>query len=52
MTETRDEIIEEEPLGIVISRGSREQETPRFSAFVWSQAPEPGGSPARGAKAA
>ena len=27
----------EEPMGIVISRGSRAESTPRFAAYVWSQ---------------
>lgn len=26
----------EEPVGIVISRGSREEAEPRFRAYVWS----------------
>ena len=30
--------VDEEPMGIVISRGSRAESTPRFSAYVWSQA--------------
>lgn len=30
-----------EPLGIVISQGSRVEETPRFAAYVWGPAPEP-----------
>jgi hypothetical protein len=30
-----------EPLGIVISQGSRAEETPRFAAYVWGPAPEP-----------
>lgn len=30
---------EEEPVGIIISRGSRAEETPRFSAYVWGPAP-------------
>lgn len=30
-----------EPLGIVISRGSRAEEAPRFAAYVWGPAPEP-----------
>jgi hypothetical protein len=30
-----------EPTGIVISRGSREEATPRFSAYVWGPVPEP-----------
>ena len=29
-----------EPLGIVISQGSRAEETPRFVAYVWGPAPE------------
>lgn len=31
----------EEPLGIVISRGSREEPPPTFSVYVWGPAPEP-----------
>jgi hypothetical protein len=48
MTEIRDRRIDEEPMGIVISRGSRAESTPRFAAYVWSEvgdntpnAPEP-----------
>ena len=29
-----------EPLGIVISQGSRAEQAPRFSAYVWGPAPE------------
>jgi hypothetical protein len=29
-----------EPLGIVISQGSRAEEQPRFWAYVWGPAPE------------
>ena len=32
---------EQEPMGIVISRGSRAESTPRFWAYVWGPAPEP-----------
>jgi hypothetical protein len=32
----------QEPIGIIISRGSREEDTPRFSAYVWGPAPEEG----------
>jgi hypothetical protein len=32
--------IEEEPVGIVISGGSRVEATPRLSAYVWGPAPE------------
>jgi hypothetical protein len=40
-----------EPMGIVISRGSRDETAPKFSAFVWGPAPEDGVE-AGGAKAA
>lgn len=30
-----------EPLGIVISRGTRTEATPRFAAYVWGPVPEP-----------
>ena len=40
MTDIRQNIIEEEPVGIVISRGSRQEAAPRFAAYVWSQTPE------------
>jgi hypothetical protein len=34
--DTRDDNrMSEEPLGIIISRGSREEPVPAFSAFVW-----------------
>jgi hypothetical protein len=29
-----------EPIGIVISRGSRLEETPRFTAYVWGPVPD------------
>lgn len=37
MTDFRQTAVEEEPMGIVISRGSRAEGTPRFSAYVWGQ---------------
>ena len=40
MEHIRQETPEQEPLGIVISRGPRAEETPRFSAYVWSDVPE------------
>ena len=40
----------EEPLGIVISRGSREEPPQTFSVYVWGPAPEP--EPTSGSKAA
>jgi hypothetical protein len=30
-----------EPIGIIISRGSREEPVPAFSAYIWGPAPEP-----------
>lgn len=40
----------EEPLGIVISRGSRDEVPPAFRVYVWGPAPEP--EPAADPKAA
>ena len=31
--------VEEEPVGIIISGGSRTEEVPRFSAYVWGAVP-------------
>lgn len=31
---------EQEPLGIIISRGSRLEDAPRFSAYVWGPVDE------------
>ena len=31
---------ETEPVGIVISRGSRAEAAPKFTAYVWGPAPE------------
>jgi hypothetical protein len=31
---------EQDVVGIVISRGSRDEATPRFSAYVWGPVPE------------
>ena len=36
MTDIRRNAGDEEPIGIVISRGSRNEITPRFAAYVWS----------------
>ena len=33
-------IIEQEPMGIVISRGSRLEQAPTFSAYIWAPDPE------------
>lgn len=42
MKRQRHQVSQEEPIGIVISRGSRDEATPRFSAYVWGPAPEEG----------
>ena len=39
MTEIRRDA-ETEPVGIVISRGSRVEAAPKFLAYVWGPAPE------------
>ena len=41
MTDISQSHPDEEPIGIVISRGSRQEAAPRFTAYVWSQLPEP-----------
>jgi hypothetical protein len=38
MTDIRERRTDDEPIGIVISRGTRAESTPRFAAYVWSQA--------------
>ena len=40
MKENRRAPAEPEPVGIVISRGSRAEPPPRFSAYIWGPAPE------------
>jgi hypothetical protein len=40
MKHTR-QIVEQEPIGIVIADGARGDVTPRFFAYVWASAPEP-----------
>jgi hypothetical protein len=40
MIEPRQRVAEEEPAGIVISRGSRAETPPRVWAYVWGQVPE------------
>lgn len=34
-------LLVDEPIGIIISRGSRDEPTPLFSTYVWGPAPEP-----------
>jgi hypothetical protein len=40
MKQDRGAVVEQEPIGIVISRGSREEAAPRFLAYVWGPAPD------------
>jgi hypothetical protein len=40
MAKTRPSAVEQEPMGIVISRGSRAEDVPKFSAYVWGPVPE------------
>jgi len=40
VTSIRRNVQEQEPVGIVISRGTREEAAPRFSAYVWGPAPQ------------
>jgi hypothetical protein len=41
--------LEQEPIGIVISCGSRDEATPRFSAYVWGPVPDEPDANASGA---
>jgi hypothetical protein len=43
MPSPRDRTDGDEPIGIVISRGQREEQPPRFSAYIWGPAPEVSG---------
>ena len=46
MPKIRTAEVEQEPVGIVISQGSRAEQTPRLVAYVWGPAPtdsEPAG---------
>ena len=38
---------DQEPIGIVISRGAQPEETPTVFAYVWGPAPEVSETPAR-----
>jgi hypothetical protein len=33
--------VEEEPIGIIISRGPSVEQAPTFAAYIWSAEPEP-----------
>lgn len=52
MDEPRQNSTEQEPMGIVISRGSRDEAVPRLTAYVWAQVDETVPPPRDGAKAA
>ena len=41
MAVSKRKLAEEEPRGIVISRGSREEPPPTFSLYVWGPAVDP-----------
>jgi hypothetical protein len=40
MAKIRQVEVEQEPMGIVISGGNREEQTPKLVAYVWGPAPE------------
>jgi len=40
MTDVREHRVDEEPIGIVISRGSETEQLPVICAYVWSQVGE------------
>lgn len=44
---TRRKNSDQEPIGIVISRGTRDEATPVFRAYVWGPAPEAGTEPVK-----
>ena len=46
MEQHRQQSLEQEPVGIIISCGERGEVVPRFSAYVWSDAPELPAEPA------
>jgi len=45
MAKSRQSVRDEEPMGIVISRGSRDEPPPRVWAYVWGPVPEGEASP-------
>ena len=46
MSDVQTSATQGEPVGIVISRGSRAEPAPRFSAYMWCDVPEPTVEPA------
>lgn len=45
MQSNEEKEIDQEPVGIVISRGTRAEAAPRFSAYVWGNFEEPPTTP-------
>jgi hypothetical protein len=41
MKKIRETPEQDEPIGIIISRGDRTEQRPVFSAYIWGPAPEP-----------
>jgi hypothetical protein len=41
MKKIRETSQQDEPIGIIISRGDRTEQRPVFSAYIWGPAPEP-----------
>jgi hypothetical protein len=40
LTRKTSRALEQEPIGIVISRGSRDEQAPMVSEYIWGPAPE------------
>ena len=49
MTKKPDTTCSNEPLGIIISQGSRDEPTPIFSTYIWGPAPDPADSASKAA---
>ena len=45
MKKIREAVENEEPLGLIISRGDRAEQRPVVSAYIWGPAPEPMAEP-------
>ena len=45
MKKVREPVENEEPLGLIISRGDRAEQRPVVSAYIWGPAPEPMAEP-------
>ena len=49
MKEIRQPTVVDEPVGIIISRGTREEISPRVTAYIWGPVPVEGESTSRAA---